>query len=109
MKTPWAVAFLPDGQFLVTERDRARLSLVAQGRRRTVAFPSRSVWTSGETGLMSLAVDPRFGRNHRFWTCHGGFLADGGGSTGYGSSNPYGGGVSTAHARAHATAINVVM
>lgn len=31
------------------------------------------------------------------------------GSTGYGSSNPYGGGVSTAHAHALATATNVVM
>lgn len=78
LENPWDVQHIGRARFLVTERDRARLSLVAQGRRRTVAFPSRSVWTSGETGLMSLAVDPRFGRNHRFWTCHGGFLADGG-------------------------------
>jgi len=29
---------------------------------------------SGETGLMGLAVDPGFDRNHRFYTCQGGHL-----------------------------------
>jgi aldose sugar dehydrogenase len=35
------------------------------------------VWHADETGMMSLAVDPRFGRNHRFYTCYGGFLRNG--------------------------------
>lgn len=78
LENPWDVQRIGRARFLVTERDRARLSLVAQGRRRTVRFPSRSVWTSGETGLMSLAVDRRFGRTHRFWTCQGGHRAGGG-------------------------------
>jgi glucose/arabinose dehydrogenase len=33
---------------------------------------------SGETGLMGLEVDPSFGRNHRFFTCQGGFTSGGG-------------------------------
>jgi len=78
LENPWDVQRIGRGRLLVTERDRARVSLVAQGRRRTVRFPSDSVWVSGETGLMSLAVDPRFRRNHRFWTCHGGHVSGGG-------------------------------
>src|SRR4051794_18275315 len=74
---PWDVKPLGHGRLLVTERDRARLSLVQSGVRRTVAFPSAKVWVSGETGLMGLAVDPTFARNHRVYTCQGSTLADG--------------------------------
>jgi glucose/arabinose dehydrogenase len=74
---PWDVKTLGHGRLLVTERDRARLSLVAHGVRRTVTFPSANVWVSGETGLMGLAVDPAFARNHRIYTCQGSTLADG--------------------------------
>ena len=68
---PWDVQPLGGGRLLVTERDRARLSIVRKGQRRTVRFPSAKVWVSGETGLMSLAVDPAFDRTRRFWTCQG--------------------------------------
>jgi glucose/arabinose dehydrogenase len=64
------VAVLDRGRLLVSERDRARISIVADGRRRTVRFPSRKVWVSGETGLMSLAVVPGT-RNRTFLTCSG--------------------------------------
>lgn len=70
---PWDVAVLPDASLLVTERDRARLLRVVDGRTERVDFPADSVWVSGETGLMSLAVDPDFGDNRRFYTCQGGF------------------------------------
>lgn len=68
---PWDVQSIGGGGLLVTERDKARLSVVRKGKRRTVHFPSASVWVSGETGLMSLAVDPRFEKTRRFWTCAG--------------------------------------
>ena len=68
---PWDVQPIGGGRLLVTERDRARLSVVRQGQRRTVRFPSAKVWVSGETGLMSLAVDPAFDRTRRFWSCQG--------------------------------------
>jgi len=35
------------------------------------------VWASGETGLMSIAVDPDFARNRRIYTCQGGFTSTG--------------------------------
>ena len=74
---PWDVKPIGHSRLLVTERDRARLSIVDHGRRRTVAFPSRQVWVSGETGLLGLAVDPSFAQNHRIYLCQGGTLPSG--------------------------------
>ncbi len=65
------------GGLLVTERDTARLWFAKGGQRSQVRFPSRTVWVSGETGLMSLAIDPNFAKNHRIYTCQGGFTANG--------------------------------
>jgi len=68
---PWDVKVLPGGTRLVSERDRARLSTYAGARQTTLDFPSDRIWVSGETGLMSLEVDPRFEQNRRFYTCSG--------------------------------------
>ncbi|QZY30348.1 PQQ-dependent sugar dehydrogenase [Nocardioides coralli] len=71
LDNPWDVKRLPGGTLLVTERDRARLSSYSGGSRRTVRFPSSRIWVLGETGLMSLEVDPDFRDNRRFYTCSG--------------------------------------
>ena len=69
---PWDVKELPSGSLLITERDPARLTLRTKGgARRTVDFPTERVWTSGETGLMGLALDRQFWKNRRFYTCSG--------------------------------------
>lgn len=68
----WDVASIGHHSWLFTERDSARLWLLRGGQARRVAFPSSRVWVSGETGLMSVAVDPGFARNRRFYTCQGG-------------------------------------
>jgi glucose/arabinose dehydrogenase len=75
---PWDTAFLPSGGMLVTERSRKRILLRGpRGRVRVVANDPPGIWSSfpgspsSETGLMSLAVDPRFRSNRRFYTCHG--------------------------------------
>jgi glucose/arabinose dehydrogenase len=60
------------GQLLITERTTRRLLLWDHGTVRPLSFPSSAVWASGETGLMSLALDPRFASNRRFYTCQGG-------------------------------------
>lgn len=77
LENPWDVQPIGSGGVLVTERDKARLSVVREGRRRTVRFPRDRVWVSGETGLMSLAVDPDFAQTRRFWTCQGWRAGDG--------------------------------
>jgi glucose/arabinose dehydrogenase len=75
---PWDVKTLPGGTLIFTQRDRATLSVLKHGKVRRVAFPRRTVWVSGETGLMGLEVDPEFASNHRIYTCQGGFTGDGG-------------------------------
>ncbi|WP_167736208.1 PQQ-dependent sugar dehydrogenase [Nocardioides sp. 503] len=79
LSKPWDVKPLPGGRLLVTERETARVIVAGKrGGKRVVRFPSSKVWHSGETGLMSLEVDPRFATNRRFYTCSGGFLSGGG-------------------------------
>lgn len=75
---PWDVKQIDRGRLLLTQRDRATVSVWDDGRLRTVDFPSDRVWVSGETGLMGLEVDPRFGTTRRFWTCQGGTTKGGG-------------------------------
>ena len=75
---PWDVRSIGQGRWLVTERDRARLSLWHRGKKRTVRFPSGQVWVSGETGLMGLEVDPRYASNRRIYTCQGARTGGGG-------------------------------
>jgi glucose/arabinose dehydrogenase len=61
---PWEIAFMPNGSALVTERPgRVRL-LGRHGHlvRRPVARVR--VTNQGEGGLLGLALDPAFGRNH---------------------------------------------
>jgi glucose/arabinose dehydrogenase len=73
---PWDVQPVGRGRLLITERTK-RLLTLRKGRLRVVRFPSRSVWAKGETGLMSLAVDPGFGKSKRFYTCQGVHLSGG--------------------------------
>ncbi|MGB0101627.1 MAG: PQQ-dependent sugar dehydrogenase [Nocardioides sp.] len=76
---PWDVRPIGDGRLIFTERDRATVSIWAEGRTRTVRnFPTDSVWVSGETGLMGLDVSPRFARTPVFYTCQGGSTSGGG-------------------------------
>jgi glucose/arabinose dehydrogenase len=74
---PWDVKQLPNGRLLITERSRKRLLTALHGRVRVVRFPSSSVWAESETGLMGLAVDPKFSGNRRIYTCQGAYLGGG--------------------------------
>ena len=57
---PWDVEPIGGGRVLITERDEAQLMVADSDGKRRVRFPSGTVWVSGETGLMSLAIDPGF-------------------------------------------------
>ncbi len=71
LSNPWDVQPLGGGRLLISERD-GRLSVWHRGTRRTVPLPADLVWSGGETGLMSLAVDPAFRENGRIYACLGG-------------------------------------
>ncbi|MGB7371454.1 PQQ-dependent sugar dehydrogenase [Erythrobacter sp.] len=60
---PWAIAFLPDGRMLVTEKGGTLLRLSADGQQRTTIEGTPSVFTQGQGGLMDIAVHPDFASN----------------------------------------------
>ena len=63
LAVPWAIAFLPGGDALVTERDSARLLRVTQQGRVSTVGTVPGVEPYGEGGLLVVAVSPSFGRD----------------------------------------------
>ncbi|HEU5155618.1 MAG TPA: PQQ-dependent sugar dehydrogenase [Streptosporangiaceae bacterium] len=63
LSVPWAIAFLPGGDALVTERDSARLLRVTPFGQVTVIGKVPGVEASGEGGLLGVAVGPSFLRD----------------------------------------------
>jgi glucose/arabinose dehydrogenase len=61
---PWSLAFLPDGDMLVTERD-GRLRRIHDGvmQRRPISG-TPSVHSTGQEGLLDIALHPQFAQNH---------------------------------------------
>lgn len=60
LNVPWDIAFLPDGQMLVTERP-GTLRRIGQ---HPFSFPIPAVAGAGEGGLMGIALHPDFVTNH---------------------------------------------
>jgi len=63
LDTPWAVDFAPDGRIFITERP-GRIRVVERGLLRPEPWMRLEVVSSGEAGLLGLALDPRFAQNH---------------------------------------------
>jgi glucose/arabinose dehydrogenase len=64
---PWALAFLPDGDILVTERG-GRLRLIQEGRLISGSIGGiPPVDTRKQDGLMDLALHPRFAHNQTIY------------------------------------------
>ena len=62
LDTPWAVAFLPDGGYLITERDGVLWRTDATGQRQAVdGLPE--VRARGQGGLLDVVLDPGFTDN----------------------------------------------
>ncbi|MEO1491448.1 MAG: PQQ-dependent sugar dehydrogenase [Pseudomonadota bacterium] len=62
LDNPWAVAFLPDGGYLITERDGKLLRFGSDGSRREVSGVPE-VRASGQGGLLDVVLDPDFAQN----------------------------------------------
>ncbi|NKZ07795.1 PQQ-dependent sugar dehydrogenase [Actinomadura latina] len=64
LEVPWAAAFLPGGDALVTERESARLVRVSPSGDRTAAGTVPGVEPEGEGGLLGVAVSPSYSTDH---------------------------------------------
>lgn len=62
LEMPWAMAFLPDGRLLVSERP-GRLRIVANGALSPPLAGLPAVYDNGQGGLLDLALDPDFAAN----------------------------------------------
>ena len=70
LQNPWAVAFLPDGQFLVTERPGRMRVIAADG---TLGAPLNGLPTiaaGGQGGLLDVVLDCDFARNRTLYFCY---------------------------------------
>ncbi|MBA4047897.1 MAG: dehydrogenase, partial [Sphingomonas sp.] len=60
---PWAIAFLPDGRMLVTEKRGQLLLVAADGKTRSVVSGTPPVDFAGQGGLMDVVLAPGFATN----------------------------------------------
>jgi len=65
--SPWALAFLPDGRVLVTEKGGTLQLVAADGASRRAVAGVPAVDAGGQGGLLDVAVDRDFATNRRVW------------------------------------------
>lgn len=87
LEHPWAVAFLPEGRFLVTERPGRLRVVEADGRLGPPVAGLPRVDAAGQGGLLDVVLDGDFARNRTLYFC-------------YAEPDPQGRGNATALARA---------
>lgn len=78
LANPWAVAFLPDGQFLVTERPGRMRVIQATGQVGPALDGVPQVAAGGQGGLLDVVTDADFARNRRIFFCFSEPAAGGG-------------------------------
>ena len=85
LEHPWALAFLPDGRYLVTERPGRMRIIDAKGQAGQPLSGLPAVDARGQGGLLDVVLDSEFERNRLLYFCY---------------AEPGAGGSSTALARA---------
>ncbi len=66
LEHPWAVAALPDGAYLVTERP-GRMRVVRDGKVSVPLSGVPEVYARGQGGLLDVALDPKFPSNRTLY------------------------------------------
>ncbi len=67
LQDAWALAFLPDGRMLITERGGALRLAAADGRLSAPLAGLPAISVGGQCGLLDLALDPQFATNQRLF------------------------------------------
>ncbi|MGH9218362.1 MAG: PQQ-dependent sugar dehydrogenase, partial [Vicinamibacterales bacterium] len=69
LQNPWAVAFLPGGKMLITERPGRLRVLSTDGKLSAPVTGLPAVDARGQGGLLDVALDPAFAKNgHIYWS-----------------------------------------
>ena len=79
LANPWALAFLPDGRMLVTERAGRMRIVTPEGQLSPPLKGVPQVWASGQGGLLDVITDKSFAQNKTFYFCFAERDGDGGG------------------------------
>src|SRR6267142_5752455 len=66
---PWALAFLPDGTMLVTERPGRMRIVTSEGQVSPPLKGVPDVWASGQGGLLDVVTDKAFAQNRTIYFC----------------------------------------
>jgi glucose/arabinose dehydrogenase len=69
LENPWAVAFLPEGRFLVTERPGRLRVVEADGRLNPPVAGLPAVAAGGQGGLLDVVLDRGFASNRTLYFC----------------------------------------
>ena len=70
LQNPWAIAFLPDGDFLVTERPGRMRVVAADGSLGTPLQGLPAIAAGGQGGLLDVVLDSDFARNRTLYFCY---------------------------------------
>jgi len=70
LENPWAVAFLPEGRFLVTEKPGRMRVLSATGQRGEPLAGLPDIAAGGQGGLLDVITDSQFTRNRTIYFCY---------------------------------------
>jgi glucose/arabinose dehydrogenase len=67
---PWALAFLPEGRMLVTERPGRMRVVSPRGQLSPPLKGVPEVWASGQGGLLDVVTDASFATNNTIYFCY---------------------------------------
>ena len=81
LQNPWAVAFLPQGRFLVTERPGRMRVIEADGKLGAPLPGLPAIDAGGQGGLLDVIADADFAVNRRIYFCFSEPAAAGGGNS----------------------------
>lgn len=69
LENPWALAFLPDGRYLVTEKPGRMRIVEADGRLLAPLAGLPAIAAGGQGGLLDVQLDSDFARNRTLYFC----------------------------------------
>ena len=77
LQNPWGITSLPDGRFLITEREGTMRIASQDGKLSAAITGLPEVNSKGQGGLLGLTIDPDFKNNRMVYFCYSEKMPDG--------------------------------